>query len=199
MANTDAPTGFRPLRHLTGGIVRFAGGYTIASAYATSIFQGDLVSLAATRAERDIELTADGAAGIIGVFAGCQYTASDGSVIWTNQWVGGTATKGSVDAEAFIYTDPYIVYEAQVDGTLAATAAGQFIDMVSTHAGNTSTGISGEELDSTTEANTILQLKLLGPAKALDGISDTDLSSDHSRWEVVIAEGELAGTYQTVA
>lgn len=199
MPNTDAPTGFRPVRHLTGGVVRYAGGYTIASAYATSIFAGDLVSLAATRAGKDIELTVGGAAGIMGVFAGCRYTAADGSPIWTNQWTGGTTTKGSADAEAFVFVDPFIVYEAQADGILPETVVGQFVDMISTHAGNTSTGISGQELNSASEANTILQLKVLGLAPGVDGISESDVATANSRWEVVIAEGELAGTYQTVA
>jgi hypothetical protein len=199
MANQDAPTGFSPVRHLKGGTIRYDGGFTIASAYDTSIFSGDLVSLAATRALKDIALTADGAANIMGVFAGCQYTAADGSVIWTPFWLADTVTKGSVDAEAFVYADPDIVYDVQADGTLAVTVMGQFVDMVSTHAGSAATGRSGEEINSASESNDILQCKVIGLRNGTDGITASDVTADHSRWEVIIAEHEYQGTLRSVA
>lgn len=196
MANTDAPTGFTPVRHLYGGTVRYDGGYTIASGYGTALFSGDPVSLAGTVATKDIERAAAATGRILGIFNGCQYTASNGDVVWTNQWVASTTTKGSADAEAFVYTDPGIVYEAQSDdGTLDATSVGQFADFVLTHAGDTSTGVSGAEIDGSTVAGTILQFKLVGPGKALDGISATDLTAANSRWECIVAEGEFTGTY----
>lgn len=199
MANTDAPSGFSPLRHLHGGVVRYEGGYTIASAYGSSIFAGDLVSLAATRANKDIELTAAGAAQIIGVFAGCQYVAANGDVVWSPSWTASTATKGSADAEAFVYTDPGIVYDVQADGVLAVTAVGQFIDMITTHAGNAQTGRSGQEINVATESNDILQVKIIGLGRGVDGVSLSDAASANSRWEVIIAEGELVGTLRSVA
>lgn len=199
MANIDAPSGFTPVRHLHGGTIRYEGGYTIASAYATSIFTGDLVSLAATRANKDIERTATGAAEIIGVFGGCQYQASNGDVVWSPYWPASTVTKGSADAEAFIYVDPGIVYEVQSDGILAATSVGLFADMVSTVAGNASTGRSGEEIAASTILATILQVKVIGLARGTDGVSVSDVASANSRWEVIIAEGELVGTLRTVS
>lgn len=196
MPNVDAPTGFTPIRHLYGGTVRYDGGYTIASGYATSLFTGDPVSLAATVAGKDIERAVPATGRILGIFAGVQYTDATGEVRWDNQWVGGTTTKGGEDAEAFIYTDPGIVYVAQSDdGTLDATSTGQFVDFVLTHAGNSSTGVSGAELDGSSVLGTILQFKLVAPATALDGISDTDLTDANSRWECLIAEGEFTGTY----
>jgi hypothetical protein len=199
MANLDAPRGFSPVRHLHGGTIRYEGGFTIASAYNTAIYSGDLVSLAATRANQDIALTADGAAEIIGVFAGCQYTAADGSVVWSPFWVASTATLGSADAEAFVYADPGIVYEAQADGTLAVTAAGQFADMVSTHAGSAVTGRSGEEIQASSISNDILQVKVLGLTNKVDGITPSEAASDWSRWECIIAEGERVGTLRSVS
>lgn len=199
MANLDKPTGFTPLRHLHGGTVRYEGGYTIASAYGTAIYSGDLVSLAATRANKDIELTAAGAALIIGVFAGCQYTAADGSVVWTPYWAASTATLGSADAEAFVYTDPAIVYDVQSDGVLPATVVGQFTDMITTHGGSAVTGRSGQEINSAAESNDILQVKIIGLGRGTDGVSPSDVASANSRWEVIIAEGELVGTLRSVA
>jgi len=199
MANLDQPTGFTPVRHFAGGTIRYDDSFTIASAYDTSIFTGDLVSMAATRAGRDIALTADGGAEIIGVFAGCHYTAANGDVVWSPYWAADTATAGSVDAVAHVFTDPNIVYEVQSDGILAATSVGLFADMVSTHAGSAVTGRSGEEIQASSIGVTILQVKVIGSAPQADGISASDLATANSRWFVQIAEGEYVGTLRTVS
>ena len=187
MANLDAPNGFVPVRHLNGGTVRYTGGYTIASGEASSIFQGDAVILHATPAGdgNNIDVAAAGGE-IIGVFAGCQYTAANGDVVWSNQWVGGTTTKGSAPAEAFVYTDPSIVFSVQVDGTIANTDIGNFADLVA-GAGNASTGVSGFELSATT-AGTIAQFQILGLSAQPEGIFTADISSANPRVDVQIAE-----------
>lgn len=198
MPNTDQPTGFTPVRHFHGGTIRYDDSFTIASGYNTSIFTGDLVSMTTIRSGRDIALTADGAAEIVGVFAGCQYVASNGDVVWSPYWPADTVTSGTQDAVAHVYTDPAIVYECQSDGILADTAVGQFIDMVSTHAGSTVTGRSGEEINSASNLDSLLQFKIIGPAPQADGISASDLAAANSRWYVMIAEGEYVGTPQVV-
>lgn len=187
MANLDAPNGFSPVRHLHGGTVRYTGGYTIASAEASSIFLGDAVILHATPAAdgNNIDVAAAGGE-IIGVFAGCQYTAATGDVVWAKQWVGGTVTLGSVAAEAFVYIDQNIVFSVQVAGTIANTDIGNFADLVA-GAGNASTGISGFELSATT-AGTIAQFQLLGLSSAPDGIFTADIATANPRVEVQIAE-----------
>ena len=45
MANTDKPDGFTPAYHMYGGVIRPAE-MRIASGYGTSIFSGDVVTLA---------------------------------------------------------------------------------------------------------------------------------------------------------
>lgn len=187
MANLDAPNGFLPVRHLNGGTVRYTGGYTIDSGEASSIFQGDAVILHATPAGdgNNIDVAAAGGE-VIGVFAGCQYTAANGDVVWQNQWVGGTVTKGAVPAEAFVYTDPSIVFSVQVDGTIADTDIGNFADLVA-GAGNAANGISGFELSATT-AGTIAQFQILGLSSAPDGIFVADIASANPRVDVQIAE-----------
>ena len=47
MANLDAPSGARPFRHLSGGMIR-ASEYKIASGTSSNIFTGDFVKLLAT-------------------------------------------------------------------------------------------------------------------------------------------------------
>ena len=155
--------------------------------------------MAGTRAGRDIALTADGAAEIIGIFAGCHYTAESGDVVWSPYWPADTATAGAVDAVAHVFTDPNIVYEVQSDGIAAATVVGQYADMVSTHAGSAVTGRSGEEIAGASTSNDILQVKIIGSAPQADGISASDLATANSRWFVMIAEGEYVGTLRSVS
>ncbi len=189
MANLDAPNGFNPVRHLNGGTVRYSGGYTIDSAEASSIFLGDVVILHATpdggSFGNNIDVSGVGGP-VLGVFAGCEYTAANGDVVWAKQWVGGTVTLGSLPAKAFVYTDTNIVYSVQVDGSIADTDITQFADLVA-GAGNTATGISGFELNATT-ATTIAQFQILGFASAPDGIYPADPASANPRVEVQIAE-----------
>ena len=186
MSNIDAPSGFTPLYHLHGGTVRYNGGFTIASGLASDIFLGDTVIETATGQGTDVDVGA--ATGVIlGVFAGCQYTAANGDVVWAKQWVSGTATLGGVAAEAFVYTDPNIVFSAQVSAALSAAEIGQFASVVA-GAGNVATGVSGFELDQSTTVATILQWRILRFASAPDGIDLSTTSSLFPRVECQIAQ-----------
>lgn len=193
MANLDAPNGFVPIRHRSGGLVRYTGGYTIDSAEASSIFQGDAVIRHATPAGdgNNIDVAAAGGGDVIGVFAGCQYTAANGDVIWSNQWVGGTVTKGSVPAEAFVYSDLNIVYSVQLQGAFVPADVTQYSDVVA-GAGNAATGVSGFEVG--TPGATTAQFQVIGLALAPDGIYPADASSDNPRVEVVVSESSLVAS-----
>lgn len=144
MANTDAPSGFQPTRHISGGQIR-ANGYPLASAYGSNIFTGDAVVLTSGK----LAVATASSAGLLGIFAGCQYTASDGSIVFSPYWPTGTVTSGSADAVGFVYDDPNIIYRAQVSDDVAfvlATHNLTLCDLVSTHAGSTVTGQSKQEL-----------------------------------------------------
>jgi hypothetical protein len=187
MPNLDAPNGFVPVRHLNGGTVRYTGGYTIDSGQASDIFLGDAVIADATPTGDGNNIDVAGAGGeLLGIFAGCQYTAANGDVVWAKQWVSGTTTLGAAPAEAFVYVDPQIVYSVQVAGTIAAADIGNFADLV-VGAGNTLNGVSGFELNATT-AGTIAQFQILSLAEAPDGIFTADISSANPRVLVQIAE-----------
>ena len=187
MANLDAPNGFTPVRHLNGGTVRYTGGYTIDSGQASDIFLGDAVILDATPTGDGNNIDVAVAGGeLIGIFAGCQYTAANGDVVWAKQWASGTATLGAEPAEAFVYVDPSIVFSVQVDGTIAETDIGNFADLVA-GAGNAATGVSGFELSATT-AGTIAQFQILGLSSAPDGIFTADIATANPRVDVQIAE-----------
>ena len=145
MANSDAPSGFVPRRHVGGGVVR-ARNYNIASAYGTDIFTGDAVLLTSGV----LNIGAHDSATLLGIFAGCKYVASDGSPVFSPYWPASTATNGSQDVTAYVYDGPMIAYRVQTDTGTAyvdVTHKGTSVDIELDHAGSTRTGQSGMELD----------------------------------------------------
>jgi hypothetical protein len=149
MANTDKPNGFTPAYNLYGGTIN-ATRLELASAYDTLICSGDLVKLNSGRVEQ-----AGATDTPAGVFYGVQYTATTGAAIWSNQWTADTATLGSANAIAYVYTDPAIVYEAQFTGTPTIAAVGAK-HTLSTTAGSTLNGRSKEGVTTTTSSGIAL-------------------------------------------
>jgi hypothetical protein len=118
MANRDAAMGFRAVYHLTGGVIRPNKHYTIASGLANDIGYGDPVKALSTGTfapNVDAADTVGTDEPFVGVFAGCTYTNLDGDYTFRRNWVSGTATLNSVDAFAWVYDDPFIIYEIQCD------------------------------------------------------------------------------------
>ena len=188
MPNLDAPSGFVPVRHREGGTVRYTGGYTIDSGQASDFFLGDVVILDATPTGNgnNIDQYSAGGGDILGIFAGCQYTAANGDVVWAKQFVSGTTTLGAAPVEAFVYIDPAIVYSVQLNGTLLNTEIGLFSDADTSVAGNTLNGISGMQLSVTPAASG--QFQVLGLAEAPDGIFTADISAANPRVLCIAAE-----------
>ncbi len=144
MANNDAPMGFVPRRHAAGGVIR-ANAYALASAYASNIFNGDAVVLTSGK----LAVATASSAGLLGVFAGCQFVNAAGEVKFSPYWPAAQVTMGSKDAIAYVYDDPNIIYGAQVSDDVdfvLATHNMSLCDLVSTHAGSTVTGQSKQEL-----------------------------------------------------
>ncbi len=157
MANSDNPNGFTPVRHMSGGTIR-ANGYLIESGETTAIFSGDLVTL---ETDGYIEQADATDVNIVGVFGGVEYTATDGSVVFKNNWVASTATLGSNDVKAYVYDDPSIVYSAQHDGTMTTAMNGSAFDVV-VAAGSATSGRSSMEVDTSSASATSGQLKQVG-------------------------------------
>jgi hypothetical protein len=123
----------------------------IASAYNTAIYSGDVVTLSSGYVNQ-----AGATSTPIGVFYGVYYTATDGTPTFSKVWTADTATQGSADAEALVYNDPGIVYEAQFT---AGTPAVSFIGSkytLSTTAGSSTTGRSKEGATATTSSGVAL-------------------------------------------
>ena len=179
MANLDAPSGARPFRHLSGGMIR-ASEYKIASGTSSNIFTGDFVKLLATGY---IDVASAGNR-ILGVFAGVKYTASDGEVVYKKYFPTGTTTLASADVTAYVYDDPNITYRIQSAGSADFADIGNLADHVA-GSGSTTTGQSGHEISGTTGTGT-------AGLRILRLIDDPDNSAGtNGELEVAIYEHEL--------
>ena len=143
MANLDAPNGFTPIRHLTGGTIRMEE-IGIVSGEAAAIYSGDLVMQIAGGTIKVGTATAGLAA--IGVFGGCKFTKTTGEIVYSKIWPAGQTTLASADAVAYVYTDPNIVFSVQTAGTALFADNGALLDLTAT-AGNATTGRSAQELN----------------------------------------------------
>lgn len=140
MSLSNAPFGFRPIRHIAGGVIR-ANEYPIASAYATAICTGDPVKLLN---DGTIALAAAGDR-ILGIFNGVQYVDSGGNQQFASRWPASTV---ATDIKANVYDDPKIVFEVQSGGTPTSADVGTLADHV-TGTGSAYTGRSAAYLSGT--------------------------------------------------
>ncbi len=110
MTNTSNPTGFTPVKSLSGSTTPRMTAYTIANAYATALGKGDPVK--STGTGKNVSLAAAGET-MVGIFAGCEYTDASGKFQRSAYW---PAAQVATDAVAFVYDDPNQIFEVQVDG-----------------------------------------------------------------------------------
>jgi hypothetical protein len=195
MANIDAAFGLRPIGKVGSGVQNMGTTmYTIEDNYNTAIFKGDHVLQSGGYV---IKGTASGAT-ILGVFNGCFYIdPTSKKPTYSNYYPGSInvtsagSISGSTNIDAYIYDDPYMLFEAQCDGTIAKTDIGKNTDTVLT-AGSTVNGLSKNEIDDSTEATTAgLQVKIIGITK--DPEND-DASSANANWYVMFNEHVKLGT-----
>lgn len=157
MANKDAPFGLKPVGIVgSGDNTQGTTEYKIASGASGNIFSGDLVKMTNTGTILVAGATDNP---VLGVFRGCQYTDSNGDVIYSAYWPDGTVTS---DAVAFVVDDPDALFEIQsaATGSVVQTVVGNNADTVYT-SGSTKTGISAVEISGTTAA-TSAQLRIVG-------------------------------------
>lgn len=161
MAATASPYGLRPINRVDG--MPYAGAtqtFLIDPAgEGTNIFYGQVVIIGAdgyiaisTATGADITTNNLGGSGVgaIGVFVGCQYVNAQGQVINSQYYPSGTT--GVVTAK--VITDPFVTFQAQLDGSGAQTVLGTntfFAAVQSTSTGSTTTGNSTSALESTVQ------------------------------------------------
>ena len=187
MANVNKAFGLRPLAKL-GSNYNSDGDtqYKIASGTATAIFQGDTVTFGVSGGVSTgfIVKHTPGAANILGVFIGCNYTdPRSKKPVWRNYYPGGIAAD---DIVAFVVDDPNAQFLVQASGVAGVTAIGQNADLVQTVAGNTTTGVSGLELNTgSLAAASALNVKVVG---VTTDPSNSDLTAAYADLIVIINE-----------
>lgn len=166
MSATNAPQGFLPVFHPSGQIV--ANAYTPTVATNAAIYKGDPVTLTGATSVAIIAVGTAGSPGVVGgVFAGCEYTNSDGKPVYSPYWPGSTS--GATNITFWIWDDLNIVYEVQGAGSVAITAIGDSADYTYA-AGSSYTGVSASYLatGSLAGAATAKQFRIIGLGQQVD-------------------------------
>ena len=184
MTTTAQPYGLRPSSHPSGTIRPVA--YTIASGYATTIYQNQPVRIApstgAGQTEGTIVAAATGEA-FVGTFQGVEFTDSDGRYRVSNKW---TASTSASTITAYVTSDPAIVYEVQTNANVTTADIGKQYDFANTTSGNATTGLSSAALDvASSAANASVRLIGFG-----DAVEDT-ASDSYLTVQVQISEHQF--------
>lgn len=166
MANRNTPFGFKPFYAPGGGNFGRQGGYEVASATGSDIFNGDLVALTGTRRRITVATVATGY--ILGSFHGVRYVTSLGDIRFAPYWPNGLVASGltpGADPEALVHDDPNQEFMAQVDDTAGLTTAdiAETADFVA-GAGSAATGQSAHQIDqSSFDVSQQLRILALAP------------------------------------
>jgi len=193
MANQDSPSGLKPVKHLNGNPWNgVANMYSIPVGNAAAIFIGDAVvsegSADATGKYPSIAGYVSGGGNLRGVVIGFSdqpFMAFDTSDLDRKYCPATTAMY------ALVVDDPDVIFEIQENnagGDLAATEVGGNADIAVT-AGNTASGISGMELDSSGTGTGTAQLRILAVVNRDDNALGTNC-----KFLVRINEHELRST-----
>jgi hypothetical protein len=159
MANVDKPFGMRPLGNLSATGAQKQYAYRIATNQSGAIFQGDLVTVFDGFLVRFNPATHTAA---VGVFNGCNYVdPTTGKPTWKNYYPGlVNVTQGVISAE--VLDDPNQLFLIQADEDVEQADIGKNADVIM-GTGNSVTGASAMELDSSTIENTAaLNVKIVG-------------------------------------
>lgn len=190
MANVDAPFGLRPITR--DGAAGWSGNvreYIIASDESTDLFVGDPVNLSGTSILdlKDgkykpgvVRATAGTGNYITGVIVAFK-PETDESLLYK--------TDATTQRTVLVADDPMQLFEVQADGSVAVTDVGETADVIFTHAGSTTTGLSGAELK-TADIGTGSQLVIEGVRQQ----DRNDLSSANPVLIVRISEHQKLNT-----
>lgn len=159
MANTDTPFGLRPVGHPQGLSRANVRAYAVPSSYATALFPGDPVVKTGTANTAEVSAPGLGTMPVGSLSEVNKATAGDGNAI-TGVIVGVAADPdnlgrrympASTGGVVFVNDDPSTEFEIQADGAIAAAQVGLNAVLIYTHTGDTDTGQSGAELDTTSD------------------------------------------------
>lgn len=170
MSMVNAPYGLKPIKRADG--LPYAGAtsqYLIDPAgVATNLFNGTVVNLnssgyivlsTATGADGTTNALPTGTTltGSLGVFVGCEYVNAQGQTIFSQYYPASYAAPTGTSIKAYVVDDPNVLFQAQLDGSVAQSAIGTntfFAAAQSTSTGSTATGNSTVALESTVVTTT---------------------------------------------
>jgi hypothetical protein len=198
MANVDSPFGLRPVGYRSGAPYNGAARpYYVKGDYATALFIGDPVVKNGTSNTAAVEVPGGGTFGI-GTLPEVERTAVgdvDGNTKRiTGVIVGFSPLPSNLEAKhnpastervAYVADDPDLEFEIQADGAIPAASIGLNAVLIATHSGSTTSGLSGMELDTTSDvpaadaSNQLLILRAVNRA-------DNDTTIAHAKVIVAI-------------
>jgi hypothetical protein len=194
MANVDSPFGLRPVRYKSGAPYNGAANpYMIPSSYGTALFVGDPVIKVGTANTAAVTFVGAGSFPIGTIQHINKATAGDGNRI-TGVIIGfgpdpdnlsRQYNPASTQRVAWVADDPDLEFEIQADGPVTAAEMGLNAVLIYTHSGSTVTGLSGVELDTTSDvpaADASNQLLIIAAVNAPG--NDTTLT--HAKVRVMI-------------
>lgn len=186
MANTSAPAGLKPVRHLNGA--PYSGGsnlYYVPATDSTAIFIGDAVKSAGSAdSATGVPTVAQAAAGdtIRGVVTGVIPDTAQSTIY----------RAASTGRYLLVCDNPNVEFEIQEDavgGALALDSVGLNADLI-VGSGSTFTGRSAMQLDTSDVKTGTAQLRILGFVQRVDN----EFASANAKIRVMINEHELKST-----
>lgn len=204
MPNVDAPSGFRPVRRISGSPLGAMYKAYIPSSDGTAVFIGDLVKFDGSSGAAGLTIAGEDMEGVPSVV---RAAITDFDVLGTDNVnaIAGVVVGFKSDPDnlmlkhraastnriAYICPiDQDIVFEIQEDADttpIAAASIGLNAQVLQTQAGSPTTGLSGMELDSSTVATTnTFPVRIIGLSKRVGNAFNTAGSgSDQAKFEVV--------------
>ena len=187
MANIDSAFGLIPVAHV--GQTDNNGGqtqYSIGDTQSTAIFTGDPVKY---KSDGTVEVATAGDP-VVGVFGGCFYTDPTTSKPTWSPYFPAALAPG--DAKAFVWDNPmqtFIVQQDSDSSNLVAANLNENADLVF-NAGNTVTGVSGVEIDSSSaDVTATLQVRLID----FYNVPSNNTTANNSVFVVKINNSQLMG------
>ena len=204
MANADTPKGLVPVRNRNGSPYNGeANPYIKVSGYNQAMFIGDPV-LKFTDGSNTAEVTApDLGTFPIGTLPEARLAPVTDNTKITGVVIGFGAnpndlskvySPANTEAVMWICDDPDVVFEIQADGIVLTTYIGLNAQMITTHGGDTNTGLSGYELDISSDVPTAEASNQLLIQRLVNS-PDNDTELTHVKVEVLINQhSQIQGT-----
>ena len=192
MANVDRPRGLIPVQHIGGATWNGKTNMYLMTGATGDTFVGDLVQLGAAGGIAGQEVNGIDCEGLPTVIPATAGSGGVGVVVGFLPLQTNLETKyrvNSTDRIALVVDDPGVIFEIQeVSGgtALTSTEVGLNSNIVA-GSGNTTTGVSGFEVNNSGEATTAdLDLRLMGLVKRPD-----NAYGEHAKWLVMISTHQL--------